>query len=259
LTSLARLAMGNATLFALVSSRIVGFVAVSPFPGQNVGRTQRVGLVVVLSWVATSFAAGQSAPRELDLTLAGPAVIELSCGIVVGMGFRLVFAAAEVLASLLGHSTGLATPSVLNPTMEAPETVVARVIGLGAMLAALAAGVHRIAIAGLLESFHALPVGTFAIVDAPLPRLVDLSIDAFVLGVRLSTPIVAVALLVQLALALVSRAAPSLQIFNVGLTVLLGTGVLSILACLDDMFAGVLLHFSSLATFIDEAVFSMRR
>jgi flagellar biosynthetic protein FliR len=251
--------VGSAALFGLVASRIVGFVLVSPFPGHNVSRTQRATLVVVLAWVATSFATGQPALGELDLKLAGHAGIEIGCGLVLGMAFRLVFGAAEVLGSLLGHATGLATPSVLNPSIDAPETVVGRVVGLCGMLVVLAAGVHRVALAGLLESFRALPVGSAALVDAPLLRLVDLGVDAFVVGVRLATPVVAVGLLVQLALALVSRAAPSLQIFSVGLGLLFVSGIVSVIASIDDLMAGVAAHFATLNAFIDEAVASMRR
>jgi flagellar biosynthetic protein FliR len=257
--ALSRLIMANAALFALVATRIAGFVVVSPFPGQNVSRTQRAGLVVVLAWVATSFAPALGAPQEFDLELAARAALELGCGLIVGIAFRLVFAAAEVLGSVLGQMTGLGAPSILNPTLDAVETPVARVVGLCAMLVALAAGVHRVAIGGLLESFRVLPVGTASPLDAPILRFVDLGIDAFVVGVRLSTPVVAVALLVQLALALISRAAPSVQIFSVGFGVLFTSGIVSLLASFDDMAAGLAAHFGSLLLFIDEAVVSMGR
>jgi flagellar biosynthesis protein FliR len=251
--------MANALLFVLVASRITGFVVVSPFPGQNVSRTQRATLVVALSWVSMSFAPSGSTPQTFDLDLAGRAALEIACGLVVGIGFRFVFAAAEVLGTVLGQMTGLSSPSVLNPTMDAPETAVGRIVGLCAMLVALAAGVHRVALGGLLESFRALPVGTAAVLDAPLLSIVDLGIDAFVVGVRLATPVIGVGLLVQLALALVARAAPSVQIFSVGFGVIFATGIVTVLACLDDMAAGLAAHFASLAPYIDQMLTAMRQ
>ncbi|HZU84352.1 MAG TPA: flagellar biosynthetic protein FliR [Polyangiaceae bacterium] len=259
MTALTRTIVGSAALFALVASRIVGFVVVSPFPGQNVSRTQRASLVMALAWVATSFAAGEGSLGELDLTLAGRAVVELGCGLLVGVAFRMVFAAAEVLGGLLGQGTGLSTPSVLNPTMEAPESVIARIVGLCGMLVALATGVHRVALGGLLESFRALPVGSVASLDAPVLRLADVGIDAFVVGVRLATPVVAVGLLVQLALALVSRAAPSLQIFSVGLGLLFVSGIVSLMSCLDDLAVGLAAHFATLGSTIGDVVAAVRR
>jgi flagellar biosynthetic protein FliR len=256
---LQRLIFANAALFALAASRIAGYVVVSPFPGQHVSRTQRATFVVALAWLATSFSSSHGVPREFDFELAARAALELGCGLVVGVAFRFVFAAAEVLGTVFGQMTGLSTPSVLNPTMDAPETPIARVLGLCAMLVALAAGVHRVALASLLESFRTIPVGTAAVFGAPILHFVDLGIDAFVTGVRLSTPVVAVGLLAQLALALVSRAAPSVQIFSVGFAVLFTSGVVSILACLDDLATGLATHFASLGPFLDEALAALQR
>jgi flagellar biosynthesis protein FliR len=257
--ALQRLIFANAALFALAACRIAGYVVVSPFPGQNVSRTQRATLVVTLAWLATSFSSSHGVPREFNVELAASAVLELACGIMVGVAFRFVFAAAEVLGTVLGQMTGLGSPSVLNPTMDAPETPIARVVGLCAMLVALAAGVHRVALAGLLESFRTIPVGTAAVLQTPILRYVDLGIDAFVTGVRLSTPVVAVGLLAQLALALVSRAAPSVQIFSVGFAVLFVSGIVSILACLDELVTGLATHFASLGPFLDEALGALQR
>jgi flagellar biosynthesis protein FliR len=255
-----RLIMASAAIFALAACRIAGFVVVAPFPSQNVGRTQRATLVVALAWVATGLGPGWAgSPLALDLKLAGLAALEIGCGLVMGIAFRFVFAAAEVLGGVLGQMTGLASPSVLNPTMDAPETAVGRIVGLCAMLVALGAGVHRVALGGLLESFRAVPVGTAAVLDAPVHRFVDLGIDAFVVGVRLSTPVVAVTMLVQVALALVARAAPSLQIFSVGFGVLFASGILTVVTCFDDMATGLTAHFASLASVIDEALGAMRR
>lgn len=256
---LLQLLMANASLFALAACRIGGYVVVSPFPGANVGRTQRVALVVVLAWVSASFASSEGAPHALDLDILGRAVVEVSLGLVIGAAFRFVFATAEVLGSVLGQMTGLSSPSVLNPTLDATETAIGRVVGLGAMLVALAAGVHRVALGGLLESFRALPLGLAQTFDVPALRLVDLGIDAFAVGVRLSTPVVAVTVLVQLALALVSRAAPSVQIFSVGFGILFATGTVTLITSLDDMSSGLGAHFGILASSIDGALTAMRR
>ncbi len=253
------LVMTNASLFALVGSRVTGFIVISPFPGQNVASTQRISLVLAVTFLATTFAPSTSAPRQLDLTLAGLAAIEVVCGLLVGAAFRFVFAAAEVLGSVLGQLTGLASPSVLNPTIDASDTVLGRIVSLGAMLVALSVGVHRVALGAVLESFRALPVGTAMAIDAPLLHFVELGIDSFVVGVRLATPVVGVTMLVQLILAMISRAAPSLQIFSVGFAVLFVTGLVTILTTLDDMAAGLAAHFGSLAAVIDVALTALRR
>lgn len=250
--------MGSAALFALVACRIAGFVVASPFPGEGVGVTQRVGLVVVLSWVSSAFAIDTHHLPDFGLLLAGQAAIELGFGIVIGLAFRFVFAAAEVLGSMLGLATGLGSASIFNPGLNSQETPVGRAITLLAMLVALGVGAHRVAIGALLHTFRSMPVGGGVALDAPLMAFGDLAIDAFVVGVRLSLPIVAVALIVHVALAMISRAAPSLQIFSVGLGVVIASTTLTLVTCLDDVTAGLSSHMASLAPTIEGVLGAMR-
>ena len=259
MSPLEALVMANASTFALVGARVIGFVAVSPFPGANVGTTQRASLVLALSVLATSFAPNGAAPRAFDLSLGGQAVVEGLCGMLVGAAFHFVFAASEVFSSLLGQFTGIGSASVINPTLDSQDTVIGRIVSLGAMLVALAVGVHRVAIGAVMESFRALPVGSPLALDAPLLHFVELGIDAFVVGVRLATPLIGVAILVQLVLAVIARAAPSLQIFSVGFAVIFITGIVALMNALDDVAAGIGTHFATLAQVIDDAFTALRR
>ncbi len=256
--SLVALALTNASLFSLAACRIAGFVIASPFPGQNVGRSQRVTLVVVLAWIAISVAPVERGLGRFDIDLVGRCALEIGCGIVVGASFRFVFSAAEVLGATLGQAAGIASASTMNPTLDASDTVFGRIVGLAAMLVALGAGIHRIALQALLESFRAIPIGRFSLLDAPALGLVDVAIDAFVVGVRLATPVLAVALLAHLALALVSRAAPSVQIFSVGFAVLFTVGTVTLLSCLRDVLVGLTTHFNSLAPVLDRSLSPLR-
>jgi flagellar biosynthetic protein FliR len=250
----------DASQFALVLSRIAGFVVLSPFPGQGVGNKQRVGLAIGLAWIASSIPAGPE--RQLPpfgLMLAGDVAVEIACGMVMGVAFRFVFAAAEMLGGMLGLATGMGSPSLFNPALEAQETPVGRAVTLLAMLLALGVGAHRVAISALLDSFRTVPIGTASMFDPALMTIVDLGIDAFVVGVRLSMPLVAVGLIVHLALAMISRAAPSLQIFSVGFGILLAATMLTLIASLGDLAAGLGAHFGQLGPALEGILEAVHR
>lgn len=252
---LSRLLMTHAAQFGLVACRIAGFVVVSPFPGRNVSARARIGLVVVLSWIAASFAPAPA--RGVDFLTA--AIPEVLCGLLMGVAFFFVFAAAEVFGSVLGPLTGLGTASILNPALDAPETPLGRVVGLAAMVVALGMGVHRIALSALLESFRALPVGSSLALEAPLLSLVDVGVSSFVVGVRMATPVVAVALIVNASLAMISRAAPSLQIFSVGLAVLFAATAATLLASAGDALRGLAAYFQTLPAALDATLTALGR
>jgi len=245
------IALGQAITWALVACRIGGFVVSSPFPGAFVGPTQRVGLVVGLSWVTSIFAVSSHAPQDIGLAFFVSAALEMACGLAIGITFRLILSAADMAGSFLSQAMGLSSASVLNPTVEAQDTIVARIVTLLALLLAVSAGVHRVALAYLLASFRALPVGMVTFSPASAMVLVDVAILSFYAGLQLAMPVVGVALIVQVGLAMTARAAPSLQIFSVGFTVLLLTGSVVLLSCLRDIGGGLLLHFESLSGWLD--------
>jgi flagellar biosynthetic protein FliR len=249
--------MVQAAAFALVMSRLSGFVVVSPFPGNNVPAMQRVGLVVVLAWVTSLFAPTAAVPADLGMHLIMSAMLELGCGLAIGFAFRLVFSASEVLGAVLSQATGLSAATVLNPASDSHDSALGRIVSLLAMLVALGAGVHRIALAYLLQSFRAIPVGTAMSIPQATGAFVDLAGSAVEVGVELAMPVVAVGLVIQIGLALIARAAPSLQIFSVGLGILIASGFVTIIATLGDMGSGLTSYFGGLAGHIDEVLFAI--
>jgi flagellar biosynthetic protein FliR len=94
--------------------------------------------------------------------------------------------------------------------------------------------------------------------EEPLPRYLDLATTAFVVGVRLAMPVVAVALVVHATMAMISRAAPSLQIFSVGFAVLFAITGVTLLSGLGDVFRGLAEHFGQIASAIDSTLTELR-
>ena len=244
-------ALGQAIAWALVAVRLAGFVVGSPFPGAYVSNTQRVGLVVVLAWAASMFAPSSDLPTELGLNAAGAAAGAVAGGVAIGIAFRMLFMAADTVGQVLAEATGLSSASVMNPTVEAEDTIMSRIVTLMALLLALTAGVHRTALAYLLASFRALPLGHVSASSVNPMALLDLTVRSFVVGVQIGLPVAGVALIVQLGLAMVARAAPSLQIFSVGFSVLVLTGLVVTMTELRGMGAGLLAHYESLPNWLD--------
>lgn len=231
-----------AVAFTLVGCRFAGFVLVSPFPGERVPTTQRVGLVAALTLFTASVMPPPVRAFGLDLSLFPLAAAEVGCGLLVALAFRFVLAAADVLGGGLALATGLGTPSVLNPAAGTQDTALATFTTLLALLVALSAGVHRTVLAYLLESFRALPVGTPLAFTGSVPLFVELAGQAIAVGVRLAMPFIGLSLVAQVVLAMVARAAPSLQIFSIGFTVLIGAGLVVLATSLREVGAGLLRH-----------------
>ncbi len=250
-TLLERLLLTNAATYALVVARLSGFVVVSPFPGNQVTRTARVTLVAVLAWICASFAPTVNAPTTLDLALALVVCRELAIGLIVGLTFQAVFWVAEITGQIASQAVGLSQPSTLNPTLGTQDMVLSRIISLFAMLLAVTVGVHRIALGMLLESFRALPVGIAVDISAPAMALFELTVSSFTVGILLALPLLAVAFVVQLGLAMIARAAPALQVFSVGWAVLLAVGGMILVSSVREIGEGLVAHMGTLTAALD--------
>jgi flagellar biosynthetic protein FliR len=247
------LAMGKAMAFALASCRVTGFVMTSPFPGSWIGTTPKIGLVVALSLVVGS----TLPPMPVGHAASTPvmpldeALTELMVGGVIGFGFRILLSAADMLGTTAAEATGLSGAAFIDPVKEAQESPIGRVLSLFALLLAVAAGVHRIALAYLLESFRALPIGAHRSLVPSAWGLAELAGHAFYVGARLGMPLVAAALVIQVALAMVARAAPSLQIFSIGFAVLAVAGSWVLLASLGTIATHLLEELRTLPLILD--------
>lgn len=244
-------------VLGLVAARIAGFVVASPFPGADVPRTQRVGLVCALAYVSMLTAVSPPTPLSLDPTYLLKAAIEVTFGVAIAFVFRLLLAAAEGMGELVSQGTGLGAPALMNPTLGAEETAISRVITLFAMLLVFASGAHRVALAYLIRSFDAVPVGADLHIAGAVPLFTELAGQSIAVGFRLAAPVVAVSLVIQVALALVARLAPSLQIFNIGFAILIAAGLMTFSASLGDVTTWLGEHFASLGSHMDRVLLSI--
>src|SRR5690606_32134749 len=124
---------------------------------------------------------------------------------------------------------------MFDPMTGQSDSVLTRLFRSLALLLGLAAGVHRYIIGGLLLSFQRVPVGSALRPDLSAPYLLRLTADVLEIGVRLALPVIAVLLMIQVALAFVSRAAPAMQVFSIGFVVLFLAGGLVLAMAMPDI------------------------
>lgn len=228
---------------ALLICRIGAFVALSPFPAHFTTPSQRIGLAVILSLSLIFSVDTRSAPTALDLRMTVPVLREVLCGALMGIAHRIVFLAADVLGTSVSASMGLTMPQVMDPHTEAHESALGRLFTLLGMLVLVSSGVHRMAFAHLLRSFDAVPLGSAHGAHLAAPLLISLAGDSLSAGVSLAMPVAGVTLVLQLALAMVARSSPQLQLFNVGLGLMMLAGIVTCAGGARDMLEGLGAHF----------------
>jgi flagellar biosynthetic protein FliR len=216
-----------ATLF-LVLLRVTGFVVAAPIFGhRSVPGMVKAGLAVTLTVALSGHAT--IASGAMPVLLAAP--IELLVGLVLGTLLGLGLRAAEIAGRLLSLQAGLSLSSVLGPTFDEGATPLDPLFSVLGALLFLAMGLHIALVAALARSFGPFPLGGALQADIGQfgAQLSALIIDA---GVQLALPLSITLLLVELAVALLSRAIPTLNVFILGLPIKLLATIVVFLAAL---------------------------
>lgn len=247
------LVMAMAITFALVATRMAAFVLVSPFPGPAVPTNIRVGVALLLALAATPLVMPGHTPA-IGLPLIVAAFGEALTGAAIAFVFRVGMSTAEVLGSTLAHSMGLTFASSYDPTQSANTDSLTRIVSSAATLVAFSIGAHRVVIGAALGSLRVVPVGGALDLATYAPGVLTWVARSIECGLGLAVPAMTVSIVVQIAIGLVARAAPSLQVFSVGLTVTLASGIVVILAGLRDSLAGFAAHVSDLGRVLERVI-----
>lgn len=153
------------------------------------------------------------------------ALKELLVGLSIGFVVRLVFSAMEMAGHLSGLQMGLGFASFYDPQHSTNVPIVAQVLSLFMLLVFLAFNGHLIVLRALFESYAHLPISTALPGAGGLRLMADYGAVVFRAGVTLSLPVVAVLLVTNLAIGVMTRAAPQLNVFAIGFPITLGIGL----------------------------------
>lgn len=209
--------------FAWPLARVLALVASAPVIGNpNVPPSVKIGLGLLLTILIVPLLPASASADPASA--AGLLVLaqQLLVGLAMGFAMQVVFWAVDLAGSLIGLQMGLGFASLYDRSAGSIP-VIGQYLSVVATLAFLAVDGHLMLISALVESFRVLPV---AALSAPsgLRDLVEWSGSIFSFGLALSLPLLAALLITNLALAVLTRAAPQLNIFAVGfpLTILIG-------------------------------------
>lgn len=204
------------------------FLAAPLFGGAYAPPMLKIGLTVV---VGAALVPGVPlpdgpGPAGLAAIVAREALIGLSLGFAV----RVLVGGAEFAGQLAGFQLGFAYASLVDPQTGVRNSILSALYGSMAIVVLFGLDLHHDLLRALVRSFEVLPVGAGG-VDAGLPTVVTRLLGVvFVVGAQLAAPVVIVMLVVELALGLLARAAPTLNLMAQGFPVRLLVGLLALAA-----------------------------
>lgn len=219
----------NAWLISFIwpLTRILGLVMVAPVFGHRAvpGRV-KIGLGIFIALIAAPAlppmpAVGLGSWHGLFIL-----VQQFLIGVAIGFIMRIVFAAVEAAGEIIGLQMGLGFASFFDPQSAGQTLVLARFFNMLAVLLMLAVNAHLLLLGVLVESFQILPISHEPLAAAGFRNVAAFGTTIFALGLQLALPLIAILLMTNLTLGILTRSAPQLNIFAIGFPITLGVGLI---------------------------------
>ena len=219
---------------AFLMTRIGAALFAAPFFGAAaVPVTARVCVAWALAIFVAVWFPGIATPEALFSVTGLMAVAgEVAIGLALGFVLQIAFAAPVLAAELIGGGMGMSMAVTADPNGGGQTTAFGQYFTIVLTVIFLAVGAHLKWVALLVESYRSFPPGDTWLGAGRFELIASFAGAMFETAVRIALPVTLVLLLVQLLTGVLSRSAPSLNLFALGLPagVLAGIGALVVAA-----------------------------
>ena len=194
------------------------------FGGATIPNPVKAALVLILSlalWPQLSFPATMM-PTGWNIVIMF--LGELILGLILGMLVNFLFAAVQLGGQIIGFQMGFAMVNVVDPITGTSNAVSAHFLYMCTMLTFLVLNGHLYLLKAVGMSFDYIPPGTLLLQPELADDIFHFSNMMFTLAIRIAAPVMAALFLVDLALALISRAAPQIHVLVLGFPIKITVG-----------------------------------
>ena len=235
--------------------RIGGFVLAAPIASEkNVPKLVKIAFTVAL---ALLLAPNAPVPQGLSIFSGLGALTmaqELLIGVAIGMVVQVAFEALTFAGQTISMTMGLGFATMIDPQRGENVTVLGQLVMIMGTLTYLSIDGHLLLLGALANSFQTLPIGAANIDDHFLLSVASWGARIFETGLVVALPAVIALVIVNMALGVITRAAPQLNLFGIGFTITLACGFFVMVLGIDNLMAGICALIESALAAVRELV-----
>ena len=217
-------------LFTLMFVRVGGIIFFTPILGStNVPSHAKIGLIffvtlMVFPLVDFTFVEFPKGLFSFTLLISS----ELLIGMIIGFSVRLLMSAVQIAGTTIGFQMGFGIVNVIDPVTSTQVSVIAQFQNLVGFLIFLSINAHHIVLNSIAYSFQLIPPLGFEFSGEMVNIYMNIVRDVFVISVKIAGPLIATLLFTSVALGMIARTVPQMNVFIVGFPLQIGLGLLMI-------------------------------
>lgn len=226
--------------FLLILTRVGGLFLTAPILSQaRIPALVKAAVSLVVALVLYPVVTPPAGTDPGLGTLVGWVAQEFLVGALLGFGATLIFAGISTGGQMVGFQMGLTYAGAVDPQFNSHMSPVADVLNLAGLLLFLALDGHHHLFRALALSYRLAPAGAFQLTQLRIDRIIAASAGLLVLALQIAAPVIVLLVLTDVALGLLSRMVPQMNIFIVGAPLKIGVGLV-MLAVTMPFFGAVL-------------------
>ena len=225
-------------LWALVFVMIrvgAAFIAAPVFGNVSVPLQVRVALAGAIGVLVLGMHDITPPPQVFALATFLAIAAEALVGLALGFILQIAFAAPLVASEVIGVSMGLSFATAINPQTGQSTPALGQFLTVLLTLLFLAVDGHLVLVELIVRSYELLPPGGAWLTPGKLMNIVLFGGYAFLAGLLLALPVGFLLLCLNIVVGMLSRSAPALNLFAIGIPASLAMGVLALLAGMPAM------------------------
>lgn len=203
--------------FLLLFARMLAFFVVIPiFSYRTIPMPVRIGFSFLLALVIYPTVTVSSIQFDYFFILL--LVKEVIIGLFISLIAYIILSAVQIAGGFIDFQMGFAVANVIDPQTGAQSPLVGQYFYMFALLFLLSVNGHYLLIDGIFNSYNMLPIDSLISIEAHLgPFMINTFNQMFIIAFQMAIPLVGCLFLVDVALGIIARTVPQLNVFVVGL------------------------------------------
>jgi len=215
--------------FLLILFRCLGFMLITPvFGRREIPAQAKIGLAAILSIIVYPFIQDVNFSSNLWI-LAASVLKEFMTGITMGYASFLLFSSLYLAGEIIDMEMGFGIVNVLDIQSNTQVPLMGNYYYILTILLFLTVNGHHMLISAIMKSYDLLPLSEAILQEGLLNEIIISFKDMFLLGIRIALPVVSIIFFTDLALGIIARTVPQMNVFMVGLPVKIAVGMISMI------------------------------
>ena len=213
-------------IFLLILVRIASFVNTAPFFNMpNTPQRTKLGLAFFISMIIFTLIPDKSIEYEGTIGYATLVIKESVVGLLLGFVCNVCVQTITFAGHLIDFEIGLSMASMYDPTMNEQSSVSGTLYHRAVFLLLMISGMYQFLVSAIVDSYNVIPLGALTVNPTLYGSVLGIVTEYMLIGFRIALPIFITSMLLNAILGILTKVAPQMNMFAVGIQIKLLVGL----------------------------------